>query len=302
MGRLIKAEYRKIITTKMWWALLIPSVFLALGWAWLGGYAFSQVADGLSSVFNDAGLNVDLGKMSWASLGLTRAMNFATLFPMVFGALAVASEINRRTITTSFLTAPTRASVLTAKAVVYVTWGLIYGVVVALGATLGTAIGADADVLPGPGDWILILLSGVLACLLWTLFGMGVGALLGSPVASLLVLLLYAGLVGPVSEFIITGASDNSHIAGLMPNGAANGLTGSTATELLLQQAKDMVAASGQGDLITDNVVNGFNQAVRFAAGAPGAFALWISGLIFVAWTALFFVTGMLRNNNRDIT
>jgi ABC-2 type transport system permease protein len=302
MGRLIKAEYRKIITTKMWWALLIPSVLLAIGWAWLGGYFFSQVADGLSTVFNDAGLNVDLGKMSWASLGLTRAMNFATLFPMVFGALAVASEINRRTITTSFLTAPTRGAVLTAKAIVYVTWGLIYGVVVALGASIGTAIGADADVLPGAGDWILILLSGILACLLWTLFGMGVGALLGSPVAALLVLLLYAGLVGPVSEFVITGASNYSNIAGLLPNGSANGLTGSTATELLFQQAKDMVAASGQANLITDNVVDGFNQVVRFAAGAPGAFAMWLSGLIFLAWTALFFITGMARNNSRDIT
>jgi ABC-2 type transport system permease protein len=131
---------------------------------------------------------------------------------------------------------------------------------------------------------------------------MGVGALLGSPVAALLVLLLYAGLVGPISEFVITGASDYSNIAGLLPNGSANGLTGSTAAELLFQQAKDMVAASGQQDLITDNFVNGFNQLVRFAAGAPGAFAMWLSGLIFVGWTALFFITGLYRNNNRDIT
>jgi ABC-2 type transport system permease protein len=301
MGRLIKAEFRKITSTKMWWALLIPSVLVAVGWSWIGGYVFSETATGLGQVFDDAGVNVDLEKMSWASLGLTRAMNFATLFPMVFGALSVASEINRRTITTSFLTAPTRSAVLTAKAIVYVTWGLVYGVVVALGATIGTAIGADAAVLPDAGDWIVILLSGILACLLWTLFGMGVGALLGSPVAALLVLLLYAGLVAPITEIVITSAS-GSNIAGLMPNGSANGLTGSTATELLLQQLKDMVAASGQADLITDRVINGFNEAVRFAAGAPGAFEMWLSGLIFVVWTALFFVTGMFRNNNRDIT
>lgn len=301
MGRLIKAEYRKIITTKLWWALLIPSILLAIGWAWLGGYVFSEVASGLGEVFRTAGLRVDLDQMAWASLGLTRAMNFATLFPMVFGALAVASEISRRTITTSFLTAPTRGSVLTAKAIVYVIWGVVYGIVVALGASIGTLLGANADVLPSAGDWILILLSGILACLLWTLFGMGVGALLGSPVAALLVLTLYAGLIGPVSELIITSAS-GSNIAGLMPNGSANGLTGSTATELLFQQVSDAVAASGQADLITDRVVDGFNDAVRFAAGAPGAFALWLSGLIFVAWTALFFVTGMARNNNRDIT
>jgi ABC-2 type transport system permease protein len=302
MGRLIKAEYLKIVTTKMWWALLIPSVMLALGWAWIGGEAFSSAAEGLGDVFDDAGVDLELDEMSWASLGLTRAMNFATLFPMVFGALAVASEINRRTITTSFLTAPTRGAVLTAKAIVYVVWGLVYGIVVALGATIGTAIGADAAVLPDPGDWILILLTGILACLMWTLFGMGVGALLGSPVAALLVLLLYAGLVGPISELIITVASEDSHIAGLMPNGSANGLTGSTATALLFQETQDLLAASGQQDLITDEVVDGFNQAVRFAAGAPGAFAMWLSGLIFAAWTALFFVTGMARNNNRDIT
>jgi ABC-2 type transport system permease protein len=301
MGRLLKAEFRKIMTTKMWWALLIPSLALAIGWAWLGGYFFSQVASGLGEVFDDANVNVDLDKMSWASLGLTRAMNFATLFPMVFGALAVASEINRRTITTSFLTGH-RGAVLTAKAIVYVAWGLVYGIVVALGASIGTAIGADADVLPSTGDWIIILATGVLACLLWTLFGMGVGALLGSPVAALLVLLLYAGLVGPISEFVITGASDYSNIAGLLPNGSANGLTGSTAAELLFQQAKDMVAASGQQQLITEDFVNGFARVVRFAAGAPGAFAMWLSALIFAAWTALFFITGIFRNNSRDIT
>jgi len=184
---------------------------------------------------------------------------------------------------------------------VYVLWGVVYGIVVAVGASIGTLLGARSEMLPSTGDWILILLSGILACLLWTLFGMGVGALLGSPVAALLVLLAYAGLIGPLAEIFITTGT-GSHVAGLMPNGSANGLTGSTATELLFQQVSDAVAASGQADLITDEVVDGFNDAVRFAAGAPGAFAMWVSGLIFVAWTALFFVTGMARNNTRDIT
>jgi ABC-2 type transport system permease protein len=301
MGNLIKAEFRKILTTKMWWALLIPSALLAIGWSYLGGLAFSDVAEGVGDVLDDARVDIQIDEMSWGSLALTRAMNFATLFPMVFGALAVASEINRRTITTSFLTAPTRSAVLNAKAIVYVTWGVVYGIVVALGATIGTAIGADAEVLPEAGDWVLILLSGVVACLLWTLLGMGVGALLGSPVAALLVLLLYAGLVGPVMELIITPATDYSHLAGFMPNGSANGLTGATASQLLLNELQDLATANGEG-LIPADVVDGFNQFVRFAAGAPGAFSLWISGLIFAGWTALFFVTGMLRNNSRDIT
>src|SRR5882757_611097 len=120
MGRLIKAEFRKILTTKLWWALAIPAVALAVGWGWLSSVAFTDVGDGLDDIL--ANYNIDVSEVSWASLGLTRAMNFATLFPMVFGALALASEISRRTITTSFLTAPTRATVLGAKAVVYTLW------------------------------------------------------------------------------------------------------------------------------------------------------------------------------------
>jgi len=40
--------------------------------------------------------------MSWSILALTRSMNVATVFPMIFGALALASEINRKTITPAF--------------------------------------------------------------------------------------------------------------------------------------------------------------------------------------------------------
>lgn len=298
MGRLIKAEFRKIVTTKIWWAMAIPAVLLAIGWGWLGSEFFTDVASDLTSVLNDSQVDVALDEMSWASLALTRAMNFATLFPMVFGGLAVASELNRRTITTSFLTAPTRASLLAAKAITYAMWGLIFGVIVALSASLGILVGSSSAILPSAGDWIIILLTGVLACVLWTMFGMGVGALLGSPVATLLILLLYAGLVGPVSDLIITGASEGSNLAGILPNGSANGLTASTASSLLFQQLQDVLP----GQLFPADEVEEFDQVVRALAGAPGAFSMWLSGLIFLVWTAIFFVFGMLRNNKRDIT
>src|SRR5262245_37724758 len=141
MGYLLKAEFRKILTTKMWWALLIPAVALALGWAWLSAEFFTDVGDAIEDALDTAGIND--AELSMSSLALTRAMNFATLFPMVFGALALASEINRKTITTSFLTASSRASVLGAKAIVYTIWGLVYGIVVAMAASLGIVIGTE---------------------------------------------------------------------------------------------------------------------------------------------------------------
>ncbi len=298
MGRLIKAEFRKILTTKLWWALLIPAVGLALGWAWLSALAFTDVANDITDALDVN--NVSDKQLSLSSLALTRAMNFATLFPLVFGALALASEINRKTITTSFLTAPNRASVLGAKAIVYTAWGVIYGVVVALAASLGVLIGTGDGALPSAGDWMLILLSGIVACVLWTLLGMGVGALLGSPVATLVILLLYAALVGPTSEFIITLSTEGSHVAGVMPNGSANGLTGSTASELLFEQVQDLFGS--QIGPLSQQQIDDFDTVVRIAAGAPGAFSLWVSGLIFLGWTALFFGTGLLRNQRRDIT
>jgi ABC-2 type transport system permease protein len=298
MGRLVKAEFRKILTTKLWWALLIPAVLLALGWAWGVSALLSGFIDDASNeqIFSDLDIHVDA--LSWSSIALTRSMNIATVFPMVFGALALASEISRKTITTSFLTAPTRPSLLGAKAITYVLWGLLYGVVVAGAASIGVAIGSNSKYLPEAGDWILILLSGILACLLWTLLGMGVGALLGSPVGTLVLLLIYALVVGPLSEIILTGVTNGSHLAGFLPNGSANGLTGSTASALLVDQVQQIAP----GRTIPQNVQDDFEQFLRALTGAPGAFALWISGLVFVAWTMLFFVTGIARNQRRDIT
>jgi ABC-2 type transport system permease protein len=299
MGRLIKAEFRKIFTTKLWWALAIPAVLLSIGWAWGVSAFVTDIADDVadSQLLSEA--QIQVSDISWSVLALTRAMNIATLFPMVFGALALASEINRKTITTSYLTASNRSAVLGAKAITYVIWGLLYGVVVAIGASLGTVLGSNSDYLPDAGDWFLVLVSGILACMLWTLLGMGVGALLGSPVAALVILLIYASFVGPVGELIVFGVSNGSHLTGWLPNGSANGLTGATASDVLFGQVQDIV---GNNAVLAQANIEDFDAGVRFAAGAPGAYSLWVSGLIFLGWTALFFGTGLIRNQRRDIT
>lgn len=297
MGNLIKAEFRKILTTKLWWALLVPAVLLAGGWAWGWSALISGVISDAADESFVREFDIPIEGLSWSSIALTRSMNIATVFPMVFGGLALASEISRKTITTSFLTAPNRASLLGAKAVTYVLWGLIYGIIVGGAASLGVQIGSQGRYLPEGGDWLLIVLTGVVACVLWTLLGMGVGALFGSPVGTLVTLLIYALLVGPVGELILFNATEGSHVSGVLPNGSANGLTGSTATQLLFDQAQSLV-----GSRISDDAQETFETFFRALTGAPGAFALWISGLIFLGWTVVFFGLGLMRNARRDIT
>jgi ABC-2 type transport system permease protein len=233
-------------------------------------------------------------------IALTRSMNIATIFPMIFGTLALASELSRRTITTSFLTAPNRGTLLSAKAITYVVWGLLYGVVIALGASIGTALGSKSEYLPDAGQWMMIALSGILGCLLWTLLGLGVGALMGSPVGALVILLIYSLIVGPIGDLVMTGLTEGSYLAGFLPNGSANGLTGATASQVLAGQVIDLVQNAG-GTVDTEGREQ-FEQVVRGIAGAPGALTLWLSGLVFLVWTGVFFALGILRNRTRDIT
>jgi ABC-2 type transport system permease protein len=300
MGMLIKAEFRKILTTKMWWAMMLPALLLALGWAWGVSALITSIISDISDVDLIEEFNISFDDLSWSVIALTRSMNIATIFPLIFGTLALASELSRRTITTSFLTASTRGALLSAKAITYVVWGLLYGVVIAIGSSIGTVLGSDSGYLPDAGQWLMIVLSGILGCLLWTLFGLGVGALMGSPVGALVILLIYSLIVGPIGDLVMTGLTEGSYLAGFLPNGSANGLTGATASQVLAGQVIDLV--TNAGGTVDDEGREQFEQVVRGIAGAPGALTLWLSGLLFLAWTGVFFVLGILRNRNRDIT
>lgn len=296
MGRLIKAEFRKILSTKLWWGLLIAAFVLALGWAWMFSAAFSDVTGELSDELND--VNIRIGDISFTAVFLTRAINISTIFPLIFGGLALANEIGRKTITTSFLTAPSRGTLLGAKAITYVLWGAIFGIVIILAATLGLLAGAG-DNMVAFDVWIAIAGAGLLACILWTILGLGVGALIGSSVATVVVLLIYGMVVGPIMDIAFTGIADGEpNIAGALPNGAANGLTGSTAADNI---ADEVQSAIGQGP-IPANLIEDIQNVGRLAAGGLGSFGLWASLGIFVAWGLLFFGLGLFRTKTRDIT
>ncbi|HVK24994.1 MAG TPA: hypothetical protein VM677_26850 [Actinokineospora sp.] len=301
MGNMITAEFRKILTTRLWWALLIPAFIMALGVAWI----WSAITTGISNDLVDEELiqqfDVPVDEISWSVIALVRGMNLASIFPMVFGALGLASELHRKTITTSFLTASSRPGLLAAKSITYALWGLIYGLIIAAGVSLGTLIGSDRNYLPDAKQWFLILLAGLFMCVLWTIFALGVGALIGSPVGTLVILLIYTLIVGPLGEIALFTTTGGSHAPGFMPNGSANGMTGSTASVLLFDQIQALILDRG-GQVVDDDVREGFQQFISVVAGAHGAFSLWLSGLIFLAWTGIFYVTGMLRNQARDIT
>jgi ABC-2 type transport system permease protein len=290
IGQLLKSEFRKTTTTGLWWGLLIPTVLLALGWGLGTGAIGSSFIELVSQSdvrdFSDL-LGVSPDQWQVSLFGIARSINIATIFPMIFGGLAISNEINRRTITTTFLTAPTRVMSMTAKMLVYVAWGALYGLAIVVSVAIGVALTSDSGQLPDAAGWFALAGAGILSSILMTMFGVGVGALMGSVVGTTVVLILYMLLVENGLSLVLA-SNDLTSLIGFLPNGSVNGLTGSIAVDLFLN-------TSG---VVPDDLL----AALRVVAGAAGAFDWYLSGLIFLVWTALFFVGGWAVTQRKDIT
>jgi ABC-2 type transport system permease protein len=294
MGRLLVAEFRKTLTTKSWWGLMIPAVVLAFGFA-LGWGAFAnEVGDVLSSSETQIiaqALGIQTGNLPMGLLAIGHGINVGLTFPVIFGVFALAGEYSKKTITTTFLTAPNRVSVLTAKMVTYSVWGAVYGLVVAAASSLGIVFTVDGSRLPTGSQWLAVVGASVLAGILATLFGIGVGAVWNSVVGSVLTLVIYLLVIENVLVLICYGLWRVDWLGGVLPNGTMNGIVGAIGAQ-----------AFGAAGVKVPGLDAETQWTLQYVAGAPGAFSWWASALVFFAWTMVFFAGGWVANQRRDIT
>ncbi|SDF93858.1 ABC-2 type transport system permease protein [Lentzea fradiae] len=290
MGNLVGAELRKTTTTGLWWGLLIPTAVLALGWGLATGMLGQFFVDFASSgdvdeVSDFLGVTPDQWKVSL--FGMARAINVSTIFPMVFGAMAISSEISRRTITTTFLTAPSRMHALLAKMLVYVLWGAIYGLAIMLFLGVGVALTSSPGQLPDAGGWAMLTLVCVLSSILMTMFGVGVGALIPNVAGAVVLLLLYFLVIENVLHGVLAYLEVPA-VIGFLPNGSINGLTGSVSVDLFLSAA----------GVVPPEI----EDVLRAIAGASGAQDWWLSGIVFLLWSGVVFAGGWAVTQAKDIT
>jgi len=271
MGNSIKAEVGKILTTKLWWALLIPTAALAF----IGSLG---IAAGGNLLSPDLGAHLPLGYLS-----LNGSFTYACIFGAILGALGMAGENRHRTITTTYLTGA-RSAVFNAKLVAYGIFGLVYGLITLAFVTLGTVIPNAPDALPDAGSWLLVSLVGVIVVALWTVFGVGLAGLIPNQVAVVLTLPIYM-VVGELLLRGLFGALKISAVNAYLPVQSGLGSVINLAVQLFLGQSNDANA-----------------QDVRDALGATDLPAWWVSGLVFVAWTALFCLIGWAISRRRDVT
>jgi hypothetical protein len=183
-------------------------VLLALGWALGSGWLATQFVDALGGPeFRELQQIVGVDSSEWilSVFAMARSINIATIFPLIFGGLAISSEISNKTITTTFLTAQNRTAALTAKMITYIAWGAIYGLAIVISVSIGVFLTTDADRLPGAGAWLAMAAVGVLASILMTMFGIGIGALVRSVPGTVVLLVLYFLILENGAHLLLSG-------------------------------------------------------------------------------------------------
>jgi ABC-2 type transport system permease protein len=228
---LVRAELRKLFTTRAWWGMLIGVVAVSLGFALLIGLiAGSSGSGGTPPVTDPAAVR----SIYTAGVGTTY------LFSLAAGILAMAGEWRHQTISATFLASPHRGRVVLAKVCGLVVIGGLYGL-----ASVVCGVVAGGPVISARGGSLRLLSDGVprslalavLAVALWGLFGLGIATLIRNQVAALLIAIGAAWIVEPILSLVLSNALDQPGIARFLPSDATSAMlspaVGGTGTELL---------------------------------------------------------------------
>lgn len=217
MGRLISAEVRKVLTTRLWVWLLVAAA------------ALTALYVGLNVAFSDDPANFapHVSSAEGQRLLIAIAATPATTFAAVLAAVGTTGEFRHGTATMTFLVAPHRWRVVGAKLITYAVAGAVFalaclGVVVAVCAPWLARRGVVLA-LDGPG--MAGAMAGVLAAgVAFGMIGVALGALLRDQVAAVVGLLIYRFVAEPVVSSIPALHDWTMYLPGV----AASALAGST--------------------------------------------------------------------------
>jgi ABC-2 type transport system permease protein len=224
----VRAELMKLTSTRLWWVLLLVLVgYVAFVAGILGG-----VLGGLGEQLATSGGNVprlpdaDLHRVVYSV-----ASSIGYVFPVLLGALATTAEFRHQTLTPTFLATPRRATVLGAKLVVLAVFGAGYGIAalvasVGLGGGILGALGKPAD-FASEDTWLLIGRV-VLAMAVWAVIGVGLGVLVPSQVAAIVIVLAFTQFIEPILRVVASIWEWTSGIGQFLPGAASDALVGAS--------------------------------------------------------------------------
>lgn len=222
--RAISAELRKLFSTRMWWALGL----ILFGYVAFTASVLAFVFGGLGEQMAEAGQSVptDLAPVIYSI-----ASTIGYVFPVLLGALVTTAEFRHQTLTPTFLATPKRGNVLGAKALVMLVAGALFGVI-GLIASMGTGApilgltGLDAEL--GSADTWALAGRVALAMALWAVIGVGLGALIPSQVAAIVVVIAFTQFLEPILRMAPVVAEWTGDVVKFLPAAASDALVGAS--------------------------------------------------------------------------
>jgi len=212
MTALVRAEWTKLFTTRVWLGLLIGACVMVAGFTVLLTAFAGSPESGLPPV----------GTEVYEKLAFATATNVVVLF-IILGIIGMTQEYRHRTATPTFLTTPRRGRVVGAKLLAYAAAAVPLALLVLAVNVLVVYVHAGArGAAPSlSGDNLRVLASSGLALVIYAVIGVGIGALLRNQVGAIVGALVYLFVVEPIIRQIPATAPAYKW----MPGGALEALT-----------------------------------------------------------------------------
>jgi ABC-type transport system involved in multi-copper enzyme maturation permease subunit len=215
MTRLVRAEWTKLFTTRVWIGLLLGGCALA------GAFAALFTGFAGQSQNGQPGLP-KVGTPEFERIAFSATANAGVLL-LILGIIGMTQEYRHRTATPTFLTTPRRGHVVVAKLIAYALAAIPFALaVIAVDVLVVTVYAGARGAVPSFTQANVQVLAGAGAALvIYAVIGVGVGALLRNQVGAIVGALVYLYVVEPVISSIPATASAFKWL----PGGAVQALT-----------------------------------------------------------------------------
>lgn len=229
----LRAEYRKFVTTRMWWVLLLTMVLYMGFIAVILAFALTNDPSGASMGIpgSEGDLAVPIPPREIALAVYTLAPSLGYVFPVIVGAMSVAGEFRHMTITPTLLAEPRRDVVIGAKLLASLPVGVLFGIAGVLatflpGAAVLAATGEDTFL--ADNEVTQAALWSAVALAVWTLVGVGFGTALKNQVVGIVVILAFTQIVEPVLRIAFAMIDPLEGVAAWLPGAAGEAIAGSS--------------------------------------------------------------------------
>jgi ABC-type transport system involved in multi-copper enzyme maturation permease subunit len=233
----VRSEWTKLFTTRTWIGLLIGACLMVGGFAALFTGLAGQEQNGQPGI-------PAVGTQQYEELAFSVAANASVLL-LILGIIGMTQEYRHRTATPTFLTEPRRGRVITAKLFAYALVAVPFAVVILAIDVLVVMIYAGArGAAPSlNADNLQTLGASGLVLVVFSVIGVGVGALFRNQVGAIVGSLVYLYVVEPIVASIgaIQGAFK------WLPGGAVQAITSDFQAPELLQPWQGALLLLGYG-------------------------------------------------------